>query len=77
MKKQILTLIIGILIGAIITTAVFLILKGNTGSQGNRMNRGEMSSMDGNFPNIENSGFSMPGEETDQNTEDNLNNIEE
>ena len=29
MKKQILTLIIGILIGAIITTGVFLVLKNN------------------------------------------------
>ena len=75
MKKQILTLIIGILIGAIITTAVFLILKGNTGSQGNRMNRGEMPSMDGSFPNRENGDFSMPGEELNQNTEDNTNNI--
>ena len=77
MKKQILTLIIGILIGAIITTAVFLILKGNTGSQGNRMNRGEMPSMDGSFPNIGNGGFSMPEEETTQNTENNTNNVEE
>ena len=76
MKKQILTLIIGILIGAIITTAVFLILKGNTGGQGNRMNRGEMPAMDGNFPNIEN-GFSMPEESSNQNTEENVNNIEE
>ena len=75
MKNQILTLIIGILIGAIITTAVFLILKENTGNQGNIMNRGEMPSMDGSFPNMGN-GFSMPEEESNQNTEDNLNNIE-
>lgn len=73
MKNQILTLIIGILIGAIITTAVFLVLKGNTGSQGNRMKRGEMPSMDGSFPNREN-GFSMPEEDSNQNTEDNVNN---
>ena len=76
MKNQILTLIIGILIGAIITTAVFLVLKENTGSQGNRMNRGEMPSMDGSFQNRENS-FSRPGEKSNRNTEDNLINEEE
>ena len=76
MKNQILTLIIGILIGAIITTAVFLVLKGKTSSQGSRMNRGEMPSMDGGFPNRGNS-FSMPEEDSNQNTEDNINNVEE
>ena len=76
MKNQILTLIIGILIGAIITTAVFLVLKGNTGSQGNRMNRGEMPAMDGSFSNMGN-GFSMPEEDSNQNTEDNTNNVED
>ena len=76
MKKQILTLIIGILIGAIITTAVFLVLKGNTGNKGNRMNRGNMPSLDGSFIDIEN-GFSMPEEDSNQNTEENSNNIEE
>ena len=76
MKNQILTLIIGILIGAIITTAVFLVLKGNTGSQGNRMNRGEMPSMDGSFPNIEN-GFPSFEENSSQNTEEDSNNIEQ
>ena len=70
MKKQILTLIIGILIGSIITTVIFLVLKGNTGSPGSRMNRGEMPSMDGSFPDIEN-GFSMP-EEFKQNIENNI-----
>lgn len=76
MKKQILTLIIGILIGAIITTAVFLVLKGNTGNQGNRMNRGEMPSMDGSFQD-RGKDFSMPEENVNQNTEDNSNNVEE
>ena len=75
MKNQILTLIIGILIGAIITTAVFLVLKGTTESQGNGMNRGEMPSMDGSFPNMGN-GFSIPEEDENVNTEDNSNNIE-
>lgn len=54
MKKQILMLIIGILIGAIVTTGVFLLLKGNTQKQRGKMDRGdrmemrEPSSMDGN-----------------------------
>lgn len=76
MKNQVLTLIIGILIGAIITTAVFLVLKGNTGSQGNRMNRGEMPTMDGSFPSGGN-GFSRPEKQFNQNTEDNTNTIEQ
>lgn len=47
MKKQILTLIIGILIGAIITTAVFLVIKSNTSSQmPNFGDRPEMSESD-------------------------------
>lgn len=54
MKKQILTLIIGILIGAIITAAVFLLLKANTVEQGKRMNRGQMPSRDENFQGGEN-----------------------
>ena len=73
MKKQILTLIIGILIGAIITTAVFLVLKGNTKNRGNR---GEMPSMGGSFQNRD-KGFSMPEEYSNKNTEENLNKIEE
>lgn len=48
MKKQILMLVIGILIGAIITTGVFLVLKGNSGENGGRMNMGEPPTMDGN-----------------------------
>ena len=47
MKKQILMLIIGILIGAIITTGIFLCLKN---SNGNDTNHGEPpTSMDGEF----------------------------
>lgn len=42
MKKQVLTLIIGILIGSIITTGVFLVLKKNSLS---------------NIPNFDNSSF--------------------
>ena len=51
MKKQILTLVIGALIGAIITTGVFLVIRGNesTGSsrKGNRQNL-PTTSIDGN-----------------------------
>ncbi len=58
MKKQILTLIIGMLIGAIITTMVFLIIKANTEEQRNMM-KGQMPSMDTNFQGGEN-GFTRP-----------------
>ena len=44
MKKQILTLIIGILIGAIITTGVFLVIKSNEKS---------------NMPSFDRSNFNM------------------
>lgn len=55
MKKEISMLIIGILIGAIISTGVFLVLKGNDGKQMDRMDRGEPpTSMDGNM--IDNEG---------------------
>ena len=48
MKKQILTLIIGMLIGSIITTGVFLILKSN---QRPNMSNFDMSNFDkSNFP---------------------------
>lgn len=73
MKKQILTLLTGILIGAIITTGVFLVLKGNTQSQNGRMNRengmemGEPPSMDGNTINGE-KGNSRPNNKETQNT---------
>ena len=47
MKKQILTLIIGILIGAIITTTVFLVIKSNSSSKmPNFGDRPEMSESD-------------------------------
>lgn len=51
MKKEILMLIIGILIGAIIATGVFLVLKGDSNDRGDRMNMdgGEMPVMDGNM----------------------------
>lgn len=39
MKNQMLTLVIGILIGAIISTGVFLVLKENNGNPGNMRER--------------------------------------
>ncbi len=66
MKKEILMLIIGILIGAIITTGVFLVLKGNNGKEMQRMDRGEPpTSMDGN---IINDGGKMRGRPNEENT---------
>lgn len=65
MKKEILMLIIGILIGAIITTGVFLVLKGNDSQ--NRMNMGEPPTMDGNSIN----GGRGPSSITQENTEQN------
>lgn len=78
MKKQILMLIIGILIGAIITTGVFLVLKGNTQGQEGRMNRGdrmeigEPPSMDGNETNG-GMGGSRPDNKQMQNNENSSN----
>lgn len=48
MKKQILTLIIGILIGAIITAGVFLIFKGDSRGDRAQGRMGTPPSMDGN-----------------------------
>lgn len=50
MKKEILMLIIGILIGAIISTGVFLVLKGDSSKEIDKMDRRQPpTSMDGNF----------------------------
>lgn len=73
MKKQILTLIIGILIGAIITTGVFLIISNQNGeNMGGQM--GEPPSMDGNSISQGGKGGQQgeppakPGESTNNNT---------
>ena len=55
MKKEILTLIIGILIGAIITTVVFMVVKPNNGNErpnlpGNFTEFGNFSKFDGERP---------------------------
>lgn len=83
MKKQILTLIIGMLIGAIITTMVFLIIKANTGRQGNMM-KGQIQSMDTNFQGGENGFTRLEGNNNKGNLNEkieendlSLNNIEE
>lgn len=63
MKKEILMLIIGILIGAVITTGIFLVLKSNDSSNANDMERGMNGrpDMDGNFVMDENMrGGNMP-----------------
>lgn len=50
MKKQILMLVIGILIGAIIATGVFLVLKEDSGKQMDKSDRRQPpTSADGNF----------------------------
>lgn len=52
MKSKILTFIIGALVGAIITTGVFMILKGNSKDDDRMKNDGPMGerhSMDGNM----------------------------
>ncbi len=54
MKKQILTLIIGILIGAIIATAVFMVLKNDQEDNMRRGDMGEPPQMDGNMVMDEN-----------------------
>lgn len=67
MKKQILMLIIGILIGAVISTGVFLVLKRDDEKQMNKMDRGERpTTMDGNFIN---NGDKMRGRPDDNNDE--------
>lgn len=83
MKKQILTLIIGILIGAIITAGVFLIFQKNSGdiTQGGGMGIGNMTEMgdppDGNMtmdgtrpelPNSDSNDSSTSTNTTDSNT---------
>lgn len=83
MKKQILMLIIGILIGAIITTGVFLVLKGDIGEQEGRMNggermemNGELPSMDGETPGRGKEGIKSENSESTQNTQDTTNTSE-
>ncbi len=72
MKKEILMLIIGILIGAIIATGVFLVLKGNYNKQMDRMERGEPpTSMDGNM--LEKGGQIRDRQSDNKVNQDNLN----
>lgn len=53
MKKEILTLIIGILIGAILATGIFLVLQNNSGNSGRMEERNGQGQMgdppDGNM----------------------------
>lgn len=70
MKDKILTLIIGILIGAVITAGGFLIYSNVTGNNGNGTNdaRGEMQ-MDGNMAGgkMQMDGNMTPGDIPDEN----------
>lgn len=68
MKKQILTLIIGILIGAIIATGVFLVLKNNSGD---RNDRGERPEMQGEMPSMDENMIGEPGGPKDNMRQDN------
>ena len=66
MKKQILMLIIGILIGAIIATGVFLVLKDDDSKQMDKMDRRQPpTSMDGNFVD---DGYGRRGRANDNNS---------
>ena len=56
MKKELLTLVIGILIGAILATGIFLVLQNNSSNQG-RMERGDSQGQMGELPD----GNSIPG----------------
>ena len=68
MKKQVLTLIIGILIGAIITAGIFMIFKKDSSEGRMQEPMGERRSMDGNFVK---DGNPPSMEENDQNGNDN------
>lgn len=68
MKKEILMLIIGILIGAIIATGVFLVLKGNTNNgMPEGMGRGDFQN-DGEMPNMDDNTTSRQNMKQDRNT---------
>lgn len=56
MKKELLTLVIGILIEAILATGIFLVLQNNSSNQG-RMERGDSQGQMGEPPD----GNSIPG----------------
>lgn len=72
MKKQILMLVIGILIGAIITTGVFLIIKANEKNDvPNGMGRGDFSFEDGEMPEMDENftGGGMKGDRGQQDSD--------
>lgn len=66
MKKQILTFIIGALVGAIIATGVFFIIKGNS----NDSNQGQMREFKGERPDMQNG--EMPEMPNGENAEGNF-----
>lgn len=74
MKKQILTFIIGALVGAIITTGVFFIIKGNSKDTNQGQVNGQMREFKGERPDMQDG--EMPelpdGENADGNTDGNF-----
>lgn len=52
MKKQILPFIIGVLVGAIITTGVFMIIKGTSNNSNKGPNNGQFKEFNGERPEM-------------------------
>lgn len=74
MKKQIITFIIGALVGAIITTGVFLLIKGNSNQgQMNGQRNIQMREFDGERPEMPDGEMPEPpnGEKLDENANNN------
>jgi len=69
MKKQILTFIIGALVGAIMATGVFCIIKGNSNDSNQCQMNGQMREFNGERPDMQNGEMpEMPnGENADGN----------
>ena len=70
MKKQILTFIIGALVGAIIATGVFFIIKGNSNDSNQGQMNGQMREFKGERPDMQNG--EMPEMPNGENTEGNF-----
>ena len=70
MKKQILTFIIGALVGAIIATGVFFITKGNSNDSNQGQMNGQMREFKGERPDMQNG--EMPEMPNGENTEGNF-----
>lgn len=73
MKKQIITFIIGALVGAIITTGVFLIIKGNSKDSNQGPQNWQMKEFNGERPEMPDGEMPEPpnGEKLDENANNN------